>query len=212
MAELSSFELDVFNMALGHVGNSAISDVSESPECQLYYPHVRDKLLTWAPWTFATTRQSLTRHADSPPDDEFTYMYVLPSAPPVLRVLDIDTDRFRYQREVYILPNIPETQTPVILTNASSVVLKYIARVSPAVFSPMFIDTLGLWLGLAIAQRISGKTALRKQLFDELQIQLARTIDVDGHQDSPPRALNETYIYARGEDVWPKIDDIEEAL
>jgi hypothetical protein len=211
MAE-SLAALTLFNLALNYVGDRSITAPSDSPVCQLYYPLVRDKILSWAPWTFATTRQTLTRIADAPPDDEYSYMYSWPTAPFPLRALSIHTQHFAYAREVYIAPNTPDTQTPVILTSAPSVVLRYIARVSEALFPPLFSDTLAMWLALAISQRLTGKTTLRTQLFAELQTQLGRVIDIDGHQDSPPRALNETYIAIRGEDPFPPMGDIAEPL
>ena len=209
----SQAQQNIFNLALGHIGNPPITDPSDSPECQLYYPSVRDKLLTWSSWGFATLRQALARLDDSPADTEYSYQYSLDLIPPVLRVLDIDASDFRYSRETYANPSTPETQTPVILTNASTVVVKYIARVSEGLFPPLFTDTLGLWLGVAIAQRHSGKASLRKQLFDELQVQLQRLIDVDGHQDSPKIAISNRYLAVRGEYYGlPDMADIEEAL
>ena len=208
----SVYEINVFNLALGHVGNPTITTGSDSPECQLYYPFVRDKLLTWAPWKFATTRQSLSRLAETPPDTEYAYQYAMPTSPYPLRILDIDTQLYRYSREVYIHPSTPTTQVAVILTNSSTVVVKYIARVSEALFPPLFTDTLALWLGLAITQRLSGKATLRTQIFTELKLQMERLIDIDGHQDSPPRALNDTYILGRGDGTYLPMEDIEEAL
>ena len=211
MAE-SQAVLTIFNLALGHVGNPAVTTASASPVCQLFYPFVRDKLLSWSPWTFATTRQRLAKLDDAPASD-FLIQYRIPTDPFPLRLLDIDTRGLMYKREVYIDPLTPQTQTPVILTDADPVVLKYIARVSESVWHPLFVDTCALWLGLAITQRTSGKTALRAQIFAELQLQLARTQDVDGHQDSPNIAhLNESYIAVRLSDGIPRMADVEQAL
>lgn len=208
--------LQVCNLALGHVGQPSVVAVSASPECQLYYPHVRDKLLSWSPWTFATTRQDLVRMDVTPPGREYLYQYALPALPFPLRVLTIDTQRFRYAREVYIPPSTPDTQQAVLLTNAPSVTMRYVCRVSESMFSPLFLDTLGLWLGLSITERLTSKRGLRAQLFAELQLQMVRLIDIDGHQDSPPRALNETYIAVRedgtSDSLYPFLDDFEEAL
>lgn len=211
MAE-SQAVLDLFNLALGHVGNPAITQASDSPVCQLFYPFVRDKILSWAPWTFATTRKKLAKLVDKPPSD-FQNYYAIPTEPFPLRLLDIDTRGLRYRREILIPDQTPLTQIPVILTDADPVVLKYIARVTESVWHPLFVDTCGLWLALAITQRTSGKTQLRRQIFEELQLQLARTIDVDGHQDSPPLAnLNETYIAVRLSDGIPRMSDVESDL
>lgn len=200
MAE-SQAVLNIFNLALGHVGQNPITNANDSPVCQLYYPYVRDKCLTWTPWTFATTQIELAKLASGPPS-RFHNTYAIPTYPYMLRALDAQRRYSPYQIELYYpTPTAgnpePEPQR-VLLTDADPVILKYIARSPETVWPPMFQDTVALWLAVNIAQSITDKTSLRQQLFAELDAQLTRLQDVDGHQDSPKQAiLNQEYVFVR---------------
>ena len=219
MAEAASQAvLDIFNLALGHVGNKPVSSPADSPECQLHYPSVRDKALMWAPWTFATFTKSLVKLADNEGEalgalGRFLFLYAIPNTPPVLRTLEIHLSGFQYQLRMYTPPDDPEHPQRVIATSAESVILQYIGRVSEGFWSPIFTSAVGLWLAVEISQRIARKATLRQQLYVELSATLDRAIDIDGHQDSPPRAiLNQTYIHGRFEDGVPPMSNIQEPL
>lgn len=188
---------NIVNGALVRLGHEPITQLSENPAMAHLYPLVRDTLLTWTRWTFATTRQALTR-LSAAPASEFDYQYALPSDPYVLRTLDIDAKGRRFQKEVYIPVATPTQQQAVILTDADAVVLQYIARVSEAVFPPMFADTLSLWLAMDGAQAITGRSSLRELLQQQLTIQLDRFETIDAHQDSPREiAFNTNYLDVR---------------
>ena len=211
MAE-SQASLDIFNLALGHIGNKSITTASGSPVCQLYYPFVRDKMLSWAPWTFNTTRKALDQLTVAPVS-EFTFQYRLPTEPFVLRIRDINNRRVRYQREVYYPVGDPLSPIPVLLTDEATAIVKYNCRVDEGLWPPMFTDTCALWLAANIAQKSTDKTSLRAQLFTEMTVQLDRLIDIDGHEDSAPRAvLNESYILTRLDGGMGQLEDAEEAL
>jgi hypothetical protein len=187
----------IVNNALHRLGQGTITDLSELAPAQDLYPDVRDKLLTWVPWTFATTRQALSR-LQAAPASEFSYQYALPTQPYCLRTLDIQCQARDYQREVYVDAADPEQATQVILTDAESVVLKFVARVSEHVWMPLATDTLSLWLAVDMCEAITGKTSLRESLAQELDAQLKRLEAVDGHQDSPKVfRQNSTYLLAR---------------
>lgn len=193
--------LTIYNMALGHIGQKTqITDVTESPHCELYYPTARDSCLTWATWTFATIRQQLTMLPDSTMiTSNFAHQYLLPTQPPVLRTIDIDTQTRPFQREIYIDRATPDTQQPVLLTDADEVVLRYIGQISEGVFPPLFTACLALWLASDISQTISRKASLRQELFAELQVKLQALQRTDAHQDWPQeQVLDERYIAARG--------------
>ena len=218
MAE-SQAVLELFNLALSHVGNRSIITPDQSPECQLHYPTVRDKALTWAPWNFATFKKDLVRLADATgeplqPLGRYLFMYALPQVPPVLRVLDIHlSSGFSYERRQYLPPNDPEHPQEIIATSAEPVVLTYIGRVSEGAWPPFFSSVVAIWLAVEISNRLSRRASLRQGLLAELDGQLTRAIDIDGHQDSPQSAiLNQTYIAGRQESGVPPMLDIQEPL
>lgn len=191
--------ISLVNVALTHLGEPAITDITESPPCDIMYPVVRDRLLSWYRWSFATTRKQLSRLSAAPVSG-YDYQYSLAVQPHLLRVLDIDTRGRPYEREVFVDDLTPANQTPVLLTDASSVVVQYIARVSEAVWSRAAWDVAALWLATSVSSAISGKASLRSQLFTELTVALDRAMLIDGGQDTPRRlTLNDTYIAARME-------------
>ena len=218
MAE-SQAVLEIYNLALSHVGNKPIMTPDQAPECRLHYPTVRDKALTWAPWTFATFKKELVQMVDGAgeplqPLGDFLFLYPLPTVPPVLRVLDIHlSSGWRYERRQYLPVNDPEHPIPVIATSADPVILSYIGRVTEGLWPPFFTSVVAMWLAVEISNRLSRRASLRAGLAAELEGQLTRAIDVDGHQDSAPTAiLNQTYIAGRQESGVPPMLDIQEPL
>jgi hypothetical protein len=201
--------IDICNIALTRLGEKAITalepPIDASPDqkrvayaCATLYPSTRDTLLSYQPWPWATVRQALGRHAVGPAS-EYAYQYVLPSLPPILWVISIDTKGIPYQREIYVDPYEIAAQTPVIVTDATTVVMRYIARTQESVFPPMFSDTLSVWLAANLSAAISGKASLRASLLDELQLLLQKMTDRSGHEDWPAHIEHpNTYIDVRG--------------
>jgi hypothetical protein len=192
----SNVSIHIANSALYRLGEQPITSFDQltptSDLCRELYPDVRDTLLSWQAWPFATVRQALTRLGVTPPSD-FQFYYALPTLPAVLRVIDIDLTvrRIDYQREVYVNPNDPNDQQSVIATDVSSVVMRYVGRTSEGVWSPLFVATMAVWLAASMAPSISGKASLRQTLLMELYggkgvpglLDQLRTIA--GYEDSP---------------------------
>jgi hypothetical protein len=196
----------LMNAALTHLGQPHITTPSELPGAQVLYPFVRDKLLTWARWRFATTRQRLTR-LSTPPAFEWAYQYALPSVPYCLRILEASCPSTAYCIETYTNPADVSQSTRVLLTNDASVGLRYIARVPESLWPPLVADTCALWLASAMSQQVSGKASLRVQLFQELQMQLERAILLEGQQEAPRRIqMNDLYLSTRELDPIPRVD------
>ena len=77
-------EIDICNMALTHLGQKPVSNILNPvsyPEqlCALWYPQVRDSLLEWADWSFATKRATLTAHLSPVPIWGFANAFHLPA-------------------------------------------------------------------------------------------------------------------------------------
>lgn len=206
MAE-SQAELEIFNLALGHLGNRAVTTPDQSPECQLFYPEVRDTVLSWNRWAFNTTRKALVQLADTPASG-FSFQFALPQAPPVFSVLAVNDDwwdseffRVRYKFETFFRDAEPDNPIPVILTNHTShIVLRFTTRVSVRVWPPLVKSCAALLLAARIAQTKSQKSSLQTALISQFEGQLERAIDIDGHQDSPEIAgLDYRYDVVRGD-------------
>jgi hypothetical protein len=188
--------IHICNSALYRLGEEPIASFAEgTPKadlCKEIYPDVRDTLLSWQAWPFATVRQSLSRLAASPLSD-YSYYYQLPVDPAVLRVIDIDltSRQIDYQREVYVNPANPAEQRAVIATNVTSVVMRYVGRTVEGIWSPLFVATMAVWLAASMEPSISRKPTMRATLLEELYGKgrepglLAKLRDITGYEDSP---------------------------
>lgn len=195
MAE-SNAVIHIVNSALYRLGEKPISSLEQGTEtanvCQELYPDVRDTLLSWQAWPFATVRQALVRLSSKPPSD-YKYYYGLPTELSIIRVVDIDLQQrsIEYQREIYVNPGDPTDQRNVIATDAETVVMRYIGRTSEGVWPGLFVATMAVYLAATIAPSISRKASLRDTLLIELYGAkgttglLDKLRDIVGYEDSP---------------------------
>lgn len=136
-------EVDIANLALSHLGDSATVASLDPPEgsaqaehCARFYPIARDSLLELHNWKFATRRATLAQlSVDSGP---WAFAYAVPAdALKMLAVLPSgaasDADSEDYE------PEVVETGASAILTNCELATLRYIALVTDTTkFSPLF--------------------------------------------------------------------------
>lgn len=137
--------VDICNLALSHLGDSATVSSIDPPEgsaqaehCARFYPTARDVVLEAHDWTFATRRVALAQSGTPP--SAWAYAYALPaSCIRVLAVLDpaatSDQDTQDFVEEGGYL-----------YTNQADAVVKYTTRVTDTTkFSPSFTEALA-WL------------------------------------------------------------------
>jgi len=164
-------EVDICNLALGHLGDSATVSSLNPPEgsaqaehCSRFYPMARDSLLEMHNWGFATKRTNLALLTSN--FSEWQYCYAQPTdAINLLGVLSASaTDDYsvplQYSSSTMGVPiamggayepqpfssEILDDGTAVIYTNQDNAMLRYTALVSDTTtFSPLFIDALS-WL------------------------------------------------------------------
>ena len=164
-------EVDICNLALGHIGDSATVSSINPPEgsaqaehCSRFYPMARDSLLEMHNWGFATKRTNLALLTSN--FSEWKYCYAIPTdAVNLLAVLSSDaTDDYsvplQYSSSVMGVPitmgGVYEPQpytaealddgTEVIYTNQDSAMLRYTSLISDtSKFSPLFVESLS-WL------------------------------------------------------------------
>ena len=173
-------ELDICNMALGHLGDSATVASIDPPEgsaqaehCARFYPMVRDALLEMHDWSFASRRKRLAQLDN--PISQWAYCYAAPTdmVNPIA-VLDSNaqsdlasslpsdapSDPWGYAQiqvpgaqvpQPYVVEAL-EDGTEVVYTNQAGALLRYTARVTdPTRFSPLFVQTLAAALTSALA-------------------------------------------------------------
>lgn len=164
-------EVDICNLALAHLGDTATVASIDPPEgsaqaehCSRFYPIARDGLLEMHPWGFATKRVQLAMLSEA--WGEWTYAYAQPNdAVNIIAVLDpTASDDYSqtldnaavssggtYVPQAYSC-EINENGVPVILTDLENAALRYTALVSDTGnFSPLFVTCLGWYLASMLA-------------------------------------------------------------
>ena len=164
-------EVDICNLALGHIGDSATVSSINPPEgsaqaehCSRFYPIARDSLLEMHNWGFATKRTNLALLTSN--FSEWKYCYAIPTdAVNLLAVLSsAATDDYsvplQYSASVMGVPiamgGVYEPQpytaealddgTEVIYTNQDAAMLRYTSLISDtSKFRPLFVESLS-WL------------------------------------------------------------------
>ncbi len=174
-------EINICNLALAHLGDSATVASINPPEgsaqaehCQKFYPIARDTLLEMHEWSFASKRATAAELTNSWPMWDYAYAY--PSdAIDILAVLPPEADNdysttfrpgdsssgFQYYSPLVAAGTYTPQQfavetnstgQDVIYTNQPNAVLRYKAYVTDTTkFSPLFVLTLSWHLASMLA-------------------------------------------------------------
>ena len=199
-------EVDICNLALAHLGDTATVASIDPPEgsaqaehCARFYPIARDALLEEHVWGFATKRVSLALLSEAWP--EWTYAYAQPNdAVNIIAVLS-PTATDDYSQSIINIPDVAiagnyepqpfsceinETGAPVILTDQENAVLRYTALVSDTGnFSPLFTVTLSWRLAAMLAGPLikgDAGAAEAKRCEAMAQAYLSKAIESDASQ------------------------------
>lgn len=160
-------EVDICNLALGHLGDDATVSSINPPEgsaqaehCQRFYPIARDIVLEAHEWGFATRRATLALLTDTPPPG-FLYVYMAPNNcrniidlvdPVALTLYPTDERGCNWQGSAF--PNEPvpyeletnSTGASVIYTNLQDAQVRYVAGITDTTkFPAQVVDTIS-WL------------------------------------------------------------------
>jgi hypothetical protein len=174
-------EVDICNLALGHLGdNATVSSISppegsaQSEHCARFYPIARDALLEMHNWNFTMRRVNLPQVTSAWP--EWKYAYALPadciSAVAVMppdanndystKFVPTDTPSFAHNYSPMISagryvpqPFSIEVQSDgnhILYTDVEKAMLRYTAYVTDTTsFSPLFVMTLSWQLASMLA-------------------------------------------------------------
>lgn len=174
-------EVDVCNLALSHLGDTATVSSINPPEgsaqaehCQRFYPIARDSLLEMHFWNFSMKRATLAQLTNT--WSQWKYAYALPSdclnpiaiLPPeayddyATRFVPTDTPFFgqnlspsvaagRYVPQPFSI-EMDASGNEIILTNQEQAILRYTYYVTDTTkFSPLFVMTLSWHLASMLA-------------------------------------------------------------
>lgn len=174
-------DVDICNLALAHLGDSATVATIDPPEgsaqaehCSRFYPIARDALLEMHQWGFATRRAALAQLDNT--SASWAYCYAVPNN--VLNVIavlapDAGDDYSNaptnswvnaypayplsafgaYTPQPFVLESREDDGAEVIYTNQPDAVLRYTVRITDtSKFSPLFVECLS-WL---LASHLAG--------------------------------------------------------
>ena len=161
-------EVEICNLALSHLGDSANVSSIDPPEgsaqaehCQRWYPIARNALLEMHDWSFATTRANLAELANNWP--QWQHVYARPSdyikvravLPPNSSASDVEGLEFITESDA--------SGNQIILTNQASAIVRYTRLVTnTASFSALFTDALGWYLSTYLAGPVlKGESAVK---------------------------------------------------
>jgi hypothetical protein len=173
--------VEICNMALSHLGDSATVASIDPPEgsaqaehCSRFYPLALATLLEMHPWAFATRRAALAQVAN--PSTTWAYAYAQPNnVVNLISVLAPDavddySSSMQSSAQAYdnsyarntvggaytpqdFSPEIDATGNDIILTNQANAVLRFTVLVTDTTrFSPLFVEAL-TWL---LASKLAG--------------------------------------------------------
>lgn len=175
-----SSDVDICNLALGHIGSAAEvtaidpADASvEAMHCARFYPAARRVLLESHAWRFATRRAALALLSTTETPDAWGFTYTYPSeCLRLLRVLtpsssnDDTSDAFKAE--------VLADGSPVIHTNAEEAVAVFTADVTDTtLFTPLFTQALARLLASYLAGPMLKGTSGMKVAEAQYKIYLA---------------------------------------
>lgn len=143
-------EVDICNLALGRLGDSATVASLEPPEgsaqaehCARFYAIARDSLLEMHPWGFATRRADLALLSGTP--SIWRCAYAKPNS--ALRILAVLSPIAAAREEPQPFEiGSADSGAGIILTDQAGAIARYVARVVDTTsFPPLFVDALA-WL------------------------------------------------------------------
>ena len=183
-----SSEVEICNLALAHLGDSATVSSINPPEgsaqaehCAKWYPVARNSLLELQEWSFATTRALLAelvnpfpqwQHAYARPADCLKVLAILPSDAMGDTAQTFPSGCFYpgialqactiYTPADFTAETDASTGNQIILTNQANALARYTRLVTDtSKFSPLFTDALGWYLaGYLAGPVLKGDTGI----------------------------------------------------
>lgn len=153
-------EVQICNMAVGHIGVKGILSLEENHEtarkCKLYYSLARDGALRDANWNFATSFAKLTKLADSIPGWEF--LYAKPSNCLKVRKIFNEAGAYRPMFTDFRVVHAPILNVPAVATSLEFAWAEITyATKDPNVFDAKFVEYLSYKLASMLAVPLTGK-------------------------------------------------------
>ena len=179
----ASGEVTVANNALSLIGVSPITSLSDSSaSAQLaarFFNPTRDEVLVSHPWNFAIKRAALTQAAT--PSSQYAYSYTLPAD--FLRLLQVNGYEVNQGEDDH---NI---EGSLLLTNASTANIRYVARITDVAQWPaLFSEAVSIKLAGKLAGPITQDRNLAASLLQSYETTvLSKGRLTNAFQNRPPK-------------------------
>lgn len=174
---MSRSTTDICNNALGMVGGTRISSLTEDSEnarlCNVFYKPTVDEVLVMHNWGCAKHTKVITSDADFEADDfdySYEYRYSLPSNPYCLKIRKFNDGEKEYAK-----------QGRYIYSDEDECELVYTKRITDTnEFDPLLVDAIELQLAIKLSFPLQATNRLRNELIEYLEkVVLVRAKSID---------------------------------
>jgi hypothetical protein len=176
----------ICNKALRKLGEPAVLDIETDDRtsasiCNASFEDVLTEVLREHPWNFAVTRAALNKDAGTPLY-EFSSQYVLPTTPPILRLLCVENNIDYSLEGGFLFTN----------TTENTINIKYLAFIdNVSKFDSSFVEALAARLAWEIAYAVTGKPE-RVQALQQEYIQTLRLAKENDAQENTITPIDES--------------------
>ena len=192
--------VDIYNMALGHCGNSSTvaSDEERSPErviCARFWDTALDSLLAWrnADWRFAQTSVKLADLGSPPTNWQFRYAYPNDCIRAMYIVLPGMRNPPNELRPPFQIEDGGSARA--ILTDMPEAELRYIRRITSVErFPAPIVNALSLWLAYFICMPLTKDAALKRSLLEEADRACQEAMAYTLNEQQPDLEPDSAYI------------------
>ena len=191
-------EIDICNLALGHIGDKAeVTAISppdgsaQAAQCKKFYPLARDECLSDHNWGFAKRRQVLAAISGDAPSG-WAYWYTIPNPYLVARQVVVQLHNTPVKFEI----EGSDTNGTIVLTDADTAELWYTTQVTDtSKFPTKFTHALSWLLASYLALPLTRDPGIKKASFEQYLFTLggAATVDANAGKQGKVDINQKTY-------------------
>jgi len=192
---MAATDIAICNLALSYVGDYNITSLSDddapSQQCALWYDIARKLTLSSLDWNFARVRGILLAHEDEPPEGEWYYRYIRPTACLKLRFIE-NLGGLRLPHHPFVI------EGDSILTDIEDAIAVYTADISTTTKFPVeFEQTLAVVLASRLAYPLTKKRTLAVELEEIANLYSWRMGAMNMNEEIPNEPPEASYISGR---------------
>ena len=185
---MATSNVDVVNGALFRLGQNLITTMSEQPGLNQIYIPTLDARIRMHNWNAFTMRAAL-QELDDNPAFGFDHMFQLPQDPLCLKPLTVNETETEPDPDVKWVVESYQTASAsyrVLLTDETSVNLKYLARITDVLrWDALFAEAMSVDLAYQGCISITGNTTLKQILQNEAKEAWRLAKSRDGQEGRP---------------------------